>query len=309
MADYVIYGKIIIDTIRLLNGVAVRGVLGGGGPQGAFGARVWDKSVGLLTRSGWDLDQSVIDNLYDLDVDLQGWVIYPALRTPRGTMEYDKNEYHQYTTKEIEPPPDLKTIVNRNIDIPPDYQDCKSIHLITEFANEHMVKLALELKGKGAILSLEPLILLNSTRSNAEEMLQFLPQVDIVTPDWPSASGIAGSDDPKKVLAFWSKLGPQCVAVRNGKHGSYVWDAEHDQMWHIPIIKIEALDPTGCGNAYGGGFCVGWTRTRDALIAGCYGGISASFMAQAVGCAVINPEIETQAQLLLDSLISRARPL
>ena len=46
MVDYVVYGKIIIDDIRLKNGNIIRNQLGGCGPQGAFGARVWDASVG-----------------------------------------------------------------------------------------------------------------------------------------------------------------------------------------------------------------------------------------------------------------------
>jgi hypothetical protein len=55
MLDYIIYGKIIIDTIGLLDGSVVHNILGGGGPQGAFGARLWSDSVGILTRSGTDI--------------------------------------------------------------------------------------------------------------------------------------------------------------------------------------------------------------------------------------------------------------
>ncbi len=55
MVDYVIYGKIIIDDI-VVAGSRLRSVLGGGGPQAAFGARLWNESVGFLSRSGGDLD-------------------------------------------------------------------------------------------------------------------------------------------------------------------------------------------------------------------------------------------------------------
>ena len=53
--DFLVYGKIIIDDIKLQKtGQIQHGVLGGGGPQGAFGARVWADSVGFLSRSGTD---------------------------------------------------------------------------------------------------------------------------------------------------------------------------------------------------------------------------------------------------------------
>ena len=51
-----VYGKIIIDNIWLRSGKLHRSALGGGGPQAAFGMRLWHDPVALLTRSGTDLD-------------------------------------------------------------------------------------------------------------------------------------------------------------------------------------------------------------------------------------------------------------
>ena len=69
-----IYGKIIIDDIRLPNGRFVRGVIGGGGPQALFGARLWHDSIGFLSRSGEGLATEHVQSLHDLKVDLDGWV-------------------------------------------------------------------------------------------------------------------------------------------------------------------------------------------------------------------------------------------
>src|SRR5918997_6884837 len=93
MLEYVIYGKIIIDDIHLRDGGRVRSVLGGGGPQAAFGARLWSDSVGLLTRSGTDLEPEHVDALRGLGVDLGGWRQYPDIPTPRHFLEYDADEY------------------------------------------------------------------------------------------------------------------------------------------------------------------------------------------------------------------------
>src|SRR5215213_10056835 len=99
---YVIYGKIIIDDIAVKGtpgdwgpglpgdsgqgtpgdrgqGDRVRSVLGGGGPQAAFGARLWSDSVGFLSRSGGDLAAAHIDTLHALDVDLAGWSQFPDI--------------------------------------------------------------------------------------------------------------------------------------------------------------------------------------------------------------------------------------
>lgn len=133
--------------------------------------------------------------------------------------------------------------------------------------------------------------------------MAYFPEVDIVTPDWPSASGFASSEDPLEVLKFWSKLGVSVVSIRHGMNGSYVWDKLHDKMWHIPIVKVQALDPTGCGNSYGGGLSVGWEKTRDAKVAGCYGTVAASFLAKTVGVPSVTQEIKEEAQLILQQLL------
>lgn len=314
MIDYVVYGKIIIDDIRLLNGEMVYGVLGGGGAQAAFGARLWADSVGILTRSGTDIPEGPKDMLEALGIDLQGWMKYEDVPTPRGLMVYDENEYmtdfnelsNEERMKKLRST--LQMILSRDIPLPDDYQSPKVIHLVTEFVDEDMANKALKMKKNGTIYSLEPLIDYRNW-SNQQAMRDYFPNVDVVSPDWPSASGFAKSDDPKEVLKFWSKLGATCVSVRNGSKGSYVWDKNTDQMWHVPIDRVEAIDPTGCGNSYAGGFAVGWERFGDAKKAGCCGTISASYMAQNIGVPPVTEALQSEAQEKWNALFERVKPL
>ena len=312
MLHYLIYGKIIIDDIQLANGQIVRGVLGGGGPQAAFGARLWIDSVGLLSRSGTDIEAEHLQTLANLQVDLQGWHKYPDIPTPRTHLRYDEEEYirsEQGNVLEmVVSLEDWRRLLTQELSLPPAYQRPRIIHLITEFFDEPMVQTALELRQQGAIFSLEPLVDYQQWR-NKEALLALLPQVDIVTPDWPSASGIAASDDPKQVLQFWSKPGPALVAIRRGQHGSYVWDNRRDQMWHIPPVPVKLVDPTGAGNSYGGGLCVSWTKHGEARLAGCCGAISAKFLVERAGVPPITKTLQAQAQTLLEQVADSARQL
>ena len=310
--DFLIYGKIIIDDIRLANGQIVRGILGGGGPQAAFGARLWSDSIGFLTRSGIDMEEGPKQTLYQLDIDLQGWHKYPDIPTPRTRMIYDDDEYlvsedgnflQMVVSRE-----EWQRLLAQELTLPAGYQQPKAIHLITEFYDEPMVQTALALQAQGAILSLEPLIDFRGWR-NKDRILEFISLVDIVSPDWPSASGIAESDDPKTVLEHWSKLGPSLVAIRDGARGSYVWDARHDQYWHIPIIPVEVVDPTGAGNSYSGGLCVGWIQHGEARMAGCQGGISAKFLVEQAGLPPMSEALQAEAQRLRKNMLSLIQPL
>jgi cytidine kinase len=303
MIDFVIYGKIIVDAIRLASGEVVRNLLGGGGPQGAFGARIWNPSVGLSTRSGTDLEKECRDVLQAMDINLDGWVEFPEFSTPHGGMAYDDKGYmldhSQISINLAELTRNMSLLLANPINLPPTYQSPKAIHLISEFAFEPMVKTAMELKQKGILFSLEPLVDFRNW-GNKTEITGLIRQADTATPDWPSACGIANSDDPLTVLKFWSKLGPQLICLRDGARGSYVWDCIHDECWHIPPVPVQVVDPTGAGNSYGGGMCVGWVETQDARQSGCYGSVSASFLVESVGMPIMTYDLQIKAKKRLE---------
>jgi len=313
MIDYVIYGKIIIDSIKLLDSRVVENQLGGGGPQGAFGARLWSDSVGLVSRLGKEFPETARNSLDHLNINTEGIQIYPELDTLYGSMIYDEDDYldtenrntsHGLNRLHIT----LAKLLEKNILLPDSYIRPKVFHLISEYVHEDMMLQAVQMKNQGVILSFEPLIDYKLW-TNKMAIIDFLPQADIVSPDWPSASGFAMADDPKEVLKWWSRSGPACVSVRNGRHGSYVWDREHDKFYHIPIYEVPRIDPTGCGNSYAGAFCVGWNKYREARIAGAMGTVAATFMVQRPGIAEILPNMEREAGDILEMVMSNIREM
>lgn len=311
--DVVVYGKIIIDDIRLDDGTIVRGVLGGGGPQAAFGARVWAAAVGFLSRAGADLEAAHRRTLEELAIDPAGVARYDDLPTLRGSlMAYDDQGYMaaqgDETERSLVHRPVWTALLSRPLTLPPAYLGPRAIHLVTEYADEPMVRQALALRAQGALCSLEPLIDYRAW-TNREEIIALLRRVDLVTPDWPSASGIAGSTEPRRVLDFWARLGPRLVAIRHGHHGSYVWDGDHDRHWHIPAVPVRVVDPTGAGNSFGGGLCAGWLATEDARSAGTHGAVAASFLVERVGLPAMSAHLRAAAGDRLTTALPLARPL
>src|SRR5215216_5255269 len=310
---YVIYGKIIVDDI-VVKGTSgdwgqssrVRSVLGGGGPQAAFGARLWSDSVGFLSRSGNDLAAAHRDDLRGLNVDLTGWRQFPDIPTPRTLMQYDEQEY--LTGGLITSRDDWARLLSESLSLPPAYQRPRAIHLVTEFPDEPMVGAALDLRKRGTIVSLEPLTI-TFTGLDWDRMLTLFGQVDVVTPDWPTASGQAAHDDPKRVIEYWSRFDPAMIAVRHGARGSYVWSRDTGEAWHIPAVPTRVVDPTGAGNAYGGGLCIGWTETGDVRRAGCYGAISAAMLVRQVGLPRMSTELRHEAESLVEHTVAATRRL
>ena len=198
-------------------------------------------------------------------------------------------------------------LLEQRLPIPKSYQQPDIIHLITEFHDEPMVKEARRMQQAGAILSLEPIIDYMEWQ-NRYEMLKLIRQVDIVSPDWPSASGIAGTQNPKKVLQVWSTMGPQMVTIRHGRHGSYAWDNKNNEFWHIPAVPVDVVDPTGAGNSYSAGACIGWSQHENARVAGTYGAISAKFLVERIGVPKMTIALqEKAAQLLPKTLLNSTK--
>ena len=57
-----------------------------------------------------------------------------------------------------------------------------------------------------------------------------------------------------------------------------------NQDWlKIPTYSTEAVDPTGAGDAFCGGFLVGMSQTGNAVQAALYGAVSASFIIEDFG--------------------------
>jgi sugar/nucleoside kinase (ribokinase family) len=319
MLDVVIYGKIIIDDIRRDDGSIARGLLGGGGPQAAFGARLWNDSVGLLSRAGADLAGEHRSALAALDVNLNGVAYYEDAATLRARPVLDgwavpqspatpAGEAQGREAQDGAEPESWARLLSRPLDLPATHRNPRVVHLITEYADEPMVAAALAMRARGALLSLEPLIDVNGW-TNRQQIVALLPQVDMVTPDWPSASGIAGTDDPRRVLEYWSRLGPGLVAVRHDEHGSYIWSRHDDRSWHIPAVAVRVTDPTGAGNSYGGGLCAGWLRSGNAVQAGALAAVSASFMLEHVGMPSTPEQYRTAAQRRLKAIEPTITPL
>lgn len=304
--QFLIYGKIIVDSIRLRSG-ELHSALGGGGPQCAFGMRLWSDSVGMITRSGTDLEPPLVATLEGLGLDLSGWRRYDDLPTPRGLVEYDENERmlaHGLVTGRDA----WFELLSRPVELSEAHRRAECVHLITEFDREPMAEAALAMQRGGALLSVEP-IFEPASCPDRGALLDLARRADIVTPDWPAASSLAGSDDLAEVLRFWASLGPRAVAVRRGARGSYVVDAEARRAWHIPPLPVTVVDPTGAGNAYGGGWCVGWQRTGDARQAGCYGAAAAATILSHPGMPDLDDATHRRAAELLEQALGLARPL
>eukprot|EP00250_Pteridium_aquilinum_P035740 c987_g1_i2 orf=494-955(+) len=139
------------------------------------------------------------------------------------------------------------------------------------------------------------------------ELRALITSAHVFSPNEKEASSLVGPGTPSDIIGRLVELGAEVVTLRRGPLGCIVHRADNGETWDIPafhtiwttanlhmevckggnqkgnFVYRPAIDPTGCGNTFCGGFAVGWWKTRNLLTAGLWGSISASFMIEHEG--------------------------
>lgn len=77
--------------------------------------------------------------------------------------------------------------------------------------------------------------------------------------------------------------GPKGIGVKMGARGMRYLPYDGEEWTQVPTYPTRAVDPTGAGDAFCGGFLVGMAQTRNPVQAALYGAISASFIIEDFG--------------------------
>lgn len=109
----------------------------------------------------------------------------------------------------------------------------------------------------------------------------FLPHVDHFLPNEEQAAAMTGESDPEKAAAALLAQGPRTVIVTLGADGSLV--ATAGEVHRLPVPPVEAVDTTGCGDAYCAGFITGLAHGKDVLEAARWGTAAAAAVARGLG--------------------------
>lgn len=291
MIDFVTFG-IILDDLILADGRRFAGVLGGGGPQTAFGMRLWAGGVGLAARVGADLDASARDWFDASGIDTAG-VVTTDWPTLRATQRLDAagRRAHEW----LVPGPVIGAQLARSAAaLPPSYRTARGFHLGLHPEEPDLTLLA-DLRALGAVVSVEPFRRAERPLS-ADELRALIGAADIFSPNLEGAVSLVGAGAPLELARRLGAAGAPVVALRLGEAGSLVYATATGAALHIPAVPVTVVQPVGAGNAYCGGFLTGWVETGDLRAAGLRGAVAASFLLEQVGLPAITPALRQSAR-------------
>jgi sugar/nucleoside kinase (ribokinase family) len=125
-------------------------------------------------------------------------------------------------------------------------------------------------RAAGARMSLDP----QATGALTPNLLRELGGVDLLLPNTDELAALTGSPDPRSATALLDAA--HAVVVTHGAAGA-TW-VDRNAVHTAPAPRVDAVDPTGAGDAFDAGLLAAWLTGADpaaALAAGCAAGAEA----------------------------------
>jgi ribokinase len=110
-----------------------------------------------------------------------------------------------------------------------------------------------------------------------------LALVDAFLPSEVELSALVPGAGVRDALAELARRAPGVIAVKRGAKGALVWDRARAEPVAVPIWPVAAVDPTGAGDSWSGGFLAGLVETGDAVTAAHFGAVAAARIVSCFG--------------------------
>ena len=286
MARYLLFGHLTIDDTVLPDGRTAMGTVGGNVLYAAIGAHVWTDDLAIVARPGQGYPASLIDELAACGYRVDGLIPCGSQRIRQWQLYDDEGGRHYVPLASSGSYAELTPRVE---EIPPTVTagvvGCHIAPIPIEF-QAPLVRWARSLSprqgDKGLRITLDPHH--ESISGTAHLWQSILPAVDVFCPSREEAKSLLeGWNGPEAAARSLADWGAAVVCLKLGADGVFVYRAADGTSWHVPTLVERPIDITGCGDAFCGGFLVGWCEKDDLQVAAWYGTVSASFVAADFG--------------------------
>ena len=162
---------------------------------------------------------------------------------------------------------------------------------ISESSRKAVVKAFKLAKEVGVMTAFDPNYreaLWQSVERTVDAMNDILPYVDIFLPSFPEDTAMMiNFNRPEQVLDYFLFRGIKLVVVKAGEQGCYI--GYKKEVQHLPAISIKAIDTTGAGDAFNGGFLHGIAQEESLINCAKLGVTTASLKVLNRGSATAMP--------------------
>ncbi len=278
----IVVGNLTIDDVVLPDGTTRMASVGGNSIYATLGARLWQPSVGMVTRRGEDFPREHSDALHALGVATGGIVDIPG-PTVRNWVIYEANGERRWLYRT--PRERSREVAVQPADLPVAWLEGEPPPVV------HVT--AMPLDAAEAIVETvrhiapRAVITLDTHEDYVADYRQRLralaARVDAFLPSRSELADLVGYDDPLRALSSLIELPTPIIVIKMGEKGALVWQRATKTLHEVAIVPGPVLDVTGAGDAFCGGLAAGLSLGDDALKAAQRGVISASYAVASFG--------------------------
>lgn len=274
----VMVGELTLDDVVVEDTGVIWKVPGGGALYSAIGALIWDAHPVLCAAIGSDYPEHLVAKWEAAGIDPVG--LTRVAGNGLGIwLLYEQSGYRHQIPKASGAPFESIDRARRSWDelgLP----RIDGVHVAPQ-TSEAQIDANMRILRAGVTstmdLMVESFIDIEKYRTG-----QALQGVTALIMNEIEANQIWGLTDLSALLDELSELGGvKYLAIKRGSQGVTVVTSEAEA--HIPALSSSAVDPTGAGDAFSGGFLAGLVRTGDPIEAGVWGAVSASIAVEARG--------------------------
>lgn len=275
----------------------------------AGGLAVWDSSIGLISRANNEYPREWLDDLGMRGFDIRGIHVLQESQgmDMRNFIAYTETNERSHSSavshfarrglpfpksllgyQHPDEAPQKKRMQNAAspaaLDVPKDFRNARFIHICPFDFTSQSQMVNLFGSGSNQTVSLDPApSYMNPTfwrdlRVVLQGVTAFLPSEEEIR-----ALFWGETNDLWEMAGRVSEYGPKIIVIKRGGLGQILYDVVNNRRYEVPAYPSRLADPTGAGDAFGGGFIAGIQRTNDPLLAVLHGSISASLKIEGSG--------------------------
>jgi ribokinase len=330
-------GGLTVDHVISADGTVALDKVGGNGAYSAVGARCWVDAVGLISVAVSTYPRATLTRLRQNGIALDGvvmteaalrsgnWFIYDERgdRSERLTSRPEELAEAGFPTDRLSPgqvaawqdhlrrrgdADEISYSQFRDIhpmvaaQVPESYLWARGAHCAP--ARPVVLNELLPLfSGRGMVVTLDAGWQL--AELTLDELSPFLAEVDAFLPSEIELAAILPQTGVETALALLAARCRGTVAVKLGPRGCLVWDKARGAAVPVPVVPTDAIDPTGAGDSFCGGFLAGLVATGDPVLAAAHGAVSASLIVSRHGADGALPVDHAVCRAKLDTLVGR----
>jgi cytidine kinase len=329
--SYVLAGQLRREFLLPPEGRPIIDAPGGNLLYAAAGAGIWESSVGLVSRVGEDYPHAWLRDIAHRGFNTDGIKVLPEALELRSFRAYTDSVSSQ-TSNPVSHfvrlgLPFPRTLLGyqarttgadslrhpaadspRITDVPHSYFDAKAVHLCPSDYVSHTQLFPLFRNSGTQTITLDPSpgymlpALVQEVKSLLRGLTAFIPaEEELRALFW------GRTEDLWAMLEEVASWGVELVIAKRGGLGQMMYDSTRSRRYELPAYPVHISDPTGAGDAFCGGFLVGYSKNFEPLRGAMYGNVAASLAVEGSGAFFALDALPGLAKARLDSLAEMVR--